>query len=249
MSDMRAALPTLLAFALTLAGAAACAPAAAADGADGGPDFKLTLGRYGSSDGNTGLDANLRGGLGPHTAWVGLYRDQSGYRQARAGYEFRLDGEAVRTVFSLQSASGGVAVGSVTSEVGGANYAIIGWGRTNVRNYVNLNYDPNDAITLGVGTRAISQTELTLFNIHDDRLHTGQNVTHFVLRRRFDNEQRVTVDVFVKRGLTGDGYFVRNDKSISLGYDRGPLFVRFAYDPHAGFAAPTQRRLQFGTRF
>ncbi len=241
---MRTALPCLLA----LACASACAPASAADG-DAGPDFKLTLGRYASSDGNTGLDANLRGGLGPHTAWVGLYRDHSGYRQARAGYEYRVDGETLRTVFSLQSASGGVAVGSVTSEIGGANYAIVGFGRTNVRNYVNLNVDPNDAITLGIGSRALAQTELTLFNVHDDRLHSGQNVTHFVLRRRFDAEQRLTVDFFVKRGLTGDGEFVRSDKSISLGYDRGPLFVRFAYDPHAGFTAPTQRRLQFGARF
>jgi hypothetical protein len=233
---------------LALACAAAGTPVSAAE-ASVSPDYKLTLGRYGSSDGNTGLDANLRGGLGPHTAWVGLYRDQSGYRQARAGYEFRLEGETVRTVFSLQSASGGVAVGSITSELGGANYAIVGFGRTNVRNYVNLNYDPNDAITLGVGTRAIAQTELALFNIHDDRLHTGQNVTHLVLRRRFEADQRLTVDFFVKRGLTGDGDFVRNERSISLGYDRGPLFVRFTHDPHAGFTTPTQRRLQFGARF
>jgi hypothetical protein len=248
MSAMRAARPPFLTIMLALAGALACTAVGAA-GADASPDFKLTLGRYASSDGNTGLDANLRGGLGPHTAWVGLYRDESGYRQARAGYEFRLDGETLRTVFSLQSASGGVAVGSITSEIGGANYAIVGFGRTNVRNYVNLNYDPNDAITLGVGTRAFAQTELTLFNVHDDRLHTGQNVTHLVLRRRFDGDQRLTVDVFIKRGLTGDGEFVRNDRSISLGYDRGPLFVRLAHDPHAGFTAPTQRRLQFGARF
>jgi hypothetical protein len=237
-----------LALGCALVCTAFCTAARAADG-DGGADFKLTLGRYGSSDGNTGLDANLRAVLGPHTAWVGLYRDQSGYRQARTGYEFRLDGETLRTVFSLQSASGGVAVGSIASEIGGANYAIVGWGRTNVRNYVNLNYDPNDAITLGIGTRAIAQTELALFNVHDDRLHTGQNVAHLVLRRRFEGDQRLTVDLFVKRGWTGDGDFVRHDKSISLGYDRGPVFVRFAYDPHAGFTAPTQRRLQLGARF
>lgn len=222
--------------------------AGAADG-DSGADFKLTLGRYGSSDGNTGLDANLRGGRGPHTAWVGLYRDHSGYQQARAGYEFRLDGGTVRTVFSMQSASGGVAVGSVTSEIGGANYAIVGFGRTNVRNYVNLNYDPNDAITLGVGTRAFAGTELMLFNVHDDRLHTGQNVTHWVLRRRFEGDQRLTVDFSVKRGLTGDGEFVRHDKSISLGYDRGPLFVRYAHDLHAGFTSVTQNRWSLGSRF
>ncbi len=231
-----------------LVGAGACRVAWAAP-ADTGPDFKLTLGRYGSSDGNTGLDANLRVGLGPHTAWAGYYSDRSSYRQARAGYEYRLDGETLRTVFSLQSASGGVAVGSVTSEIGSAHYAIVGFGRTNLRNYVNLNYDPNDAITLGVGTRAIAQTELTLFNVHDDRLHSGQNVTHLVLRRRFEGEQRVTVDLFVKRGLTSEGDFVRRDFSISLGYDRGPLFVRYAHDLHAGFTSVTQNRLSLGSRF
>jgi len=244
MSRVHAALPCLMALACAAAGAAAQAA-----GAEAGPDFKLTLGRYGSSDGNTGLDVNLRGAMGPHTAWVGLYRDQNGYRQARSGYEFRLDGETVRPVFSMQSASGGVAVASITSEIGGANYAIVGFGRTNVRNYVNLNYDPNDAITLGIGTRAIVQTELTLFNVHDDRLHTGQNVTHLVLRRRYSGDQRVTLDFFVKRGLAGDGEFVSNVRSISLGYDRGPLFVRYAHDPHAGFTTPTQRRLQLGARF
>ena len=226
---------------------ATLAPAAAAD--DGkGPEFKLTLGRYGSSDGNTGMDANLRGSLGPHTAWVGLYREREGYRQARAGYEYRFDSASLRTVLSLQSASGGVAVGSVTSEIGGSSYAIVGFGRTNVRNYVNLNYDPNDAITLGLGTRAIEHTELTLFNVHDDRLHTGQNVTHWVLRRHFDGEQRLTVDLFTKRGRTGDGEQI-SDFSWSIGYDRGPLFVRYTHDPHAGFNTPTQNRVSIGGRF
>jgi hypothetical protein len=242
MKGMRKLAWTVLAATIALA----CAPVLAED--DAGPDFKLTLGRYGSSDGNTGLDANLRGGLGPHTAWVGVYRDRDGYRQARAGYERRFEADVVRTVLSLQSASGGVAVGSITSEIGGSSYAIVGFGRTNVRNYVNLNYDPNDAITLGLGTRAIEQTELTLFNVHDDRLHTGQNVTHLVLRRRFEGNQRLTVDLFTKRGLTGDGEFIHT-RSWALGYDRGPLFVRFTHDPHAGFTTPTQNRLSLGTRF
>ena len=224
------------------------ADAALAD-AGTGPDFKLTLGRYGSDDGNTGLDANLRGSLGMHTVWVGHYRDRDGYRQARSGYEYRIDGETLRTVLSLQSASGGVVVGSVTSEVGGSNYAIVGFGRTNVRNDVNLNHDPNDAITLGIGSRAIEQTELTLFNVHDDRLHTQQNVTHAVLRRRFEGDQRLTLDLFTKRGYTGDGLWLSQDKSWSLGYDRGPLFVKFTVDPHAGFTSATQKRVQLGTRF
>ena len=225
---------------------AACCAAHA--GADDALAFKLTFGRYASSDGNPAVDLNLRASKADDTAWLGIYRDSAGFRQWRAGYEHHFDADWLRTVLSLQSASGGVAVGSVTSELGGETYAIAGFGRTNVRNYVNLNYDPNDAITLSVGTRAIAQTELTLFQVRDDRLHTGQRVTHLLARRRFEGKQRLTLDLFAKRGLTGDGVFV-NDRSWSLGYDRGAFFVRFAHDPHAGFTSATQNRLSFGTRF
>ena len=178
-------------FALCLACTAAAVQAGDSDLA-----YKLTVGRYGSSDDNNALDLNLRGNVGPHTGWVGVYRDHSGFQQWRTGYEHHLETQGLRTVLSAQAASGGALVGSVTSEIGAASYAIVGWGRTNVRNYVNLNYDPNDAITLGAGTRAIEDTELSLFQVRDDRLHTGQRVTHLVVRRRFEGEQRITVDLF-----------------------------------------------------
>ena len=228
---------------------ASCTPAASAAAADDDKaDLKLTLGHYASSDGNTGLDANLRATRGAHVAWIGFYREQAGYRQARTGYEFHVSGDVLRPVLSLQAASGGAWVGSVSTEIGGATYLLAGWGRTNVRNYVNLNYDPNDAITLGLGTRAFAGTELSLFSVHDDRLHTGQQVTHVVLRRRFEDAQRFSLDVFEKRGLTSDDEQIRS-VSVSVGYDRGPLFVRFTHDPHAGFATPTQNRFSFGYRF
>lgn len=211
-------------------------------------DCKLTLGHYRSNDGNPANDVNLRAALGPHTVWVGVYQDRAGLRQWRTGYERRDDFGPLRSVLSLQNASGGAWVGSASAEVGGASYAIVGWGRTNLHNYVNLNYDPNDAITLGVGTRAIDDTELSLFQVRDDRLSTGQRVTHAVLRRRFEGEQRVTVDVFAKRGLAADGRFV-HDRSLTLGYDRGPWFARLSHDPHAGFAAATQTRVSAGLRF
>jgi len=101
---------------------------------------------------------------------------------------------------------------------------------------------------VGAGTRAIENTELSLFQVRDDRLSTGQRVTHAVLRRRFEGEQRLTVDLFTKRGLAADGQFV-HDRSLTLGYDRGPWFARLSHDPHAGFAAATQNRVSFGSRF
>ena len=210
--------------------------------------WKLTLGRYASSDGNPAWDANLRGTRGAVTGWLGVYRDRAGLQQWRSGIEHRSDGDALRTLLSLQSASGGAWIGAANAELGTSTYAIVGWGRTNLRNYINLNYDPNDAITLGAGTRAIADTELSLFQVRDDRLHTGQRVTHAVLRRRFEAEQRVTLDFFIKRGLAADGQFV-HDKSLTLGYDRGPWFARLSHDPHAGFAFATQNRVSVGTRF
>lgn len=219
-------------------------PATAAEA----PDYKLTLGHYASNDGNPAKDLNLRASLGPHTGWLGVYQDHAGFRQWRTGYERRDDFGLLRSVLSLQNASGGAWVGSASAEVGGANYAIVGWGRTNLRNYVNLNYDPNDAITLGAGTRAIEATELSLFQVRDDRLSTGQRVTHAVWRRHLDGEQRLTVDLFTKRGLAADGLFV-HDRSLTLGYDRSPWFARLSHDPHAGFGAATQNRVSFGSRF
>jgi hypothetical protein len=233
---------------IALTGLLALAAAAAKGEELPGPEFKLTLGRYASSDGNPALDANLRGSSGPHTAWLGVYRDRAGLQQWRSGLERRLESEGLRGLLSLQNASGGAWVGAVSAEIGGATYAIAGWGRTNVRNYINLNYDPNDAITLGLGSRAFPGTELSLFQVRDDRLHTGQQVTHFVLRQRFEDEQRLTVDLFTKRGNTPEGEWV-NSRSWSLGYDRGALFARFTHDPHAGFTLPTQNRISFGCRF
>lgn len=223
-------------------------------------DFKLTLGRYASSDGHTGLDTNLRASTGAHTGWLGFYSDRSGgaeartgARQTRSGYEFRHGsddhGDALRSVWSLQSASGGVAVAAVTAEVGGATYALLGLGRTNVRPYVNLNFDPNDAITMGIGSRAWPGREWLLFNVHDDRLHTRQNVSHAVWRERLDAQQRLTLDLSVKSGALADGSSVRRVGSLAIGYDRGPLFLRFSHDPQAGFGSATQNRLQAGARF
>ena len=52
---------------------------------------------------------------------------------------------------SLQLASGGFVGGSVNLQIGADWYGIAGIGRTDARPYFNLNFDPNDALTLGVG--------------------------------------------------------------------------------------------------
>lgn len=216
--------------------------------ADDSIQYKLTFGHYAASTGNDGRDINLRGTRGSQVAWIGYYNERAGLQQWRTGVDQRFDTSFVRTVLSAQWASGGALVGSVTSEVGGPWFAIVGFGRTNVRPYVNLNFDPNDAITFGIGTRTRSGLEATVFQVRDDRLGTGQRVTHAVLRQRLGEASRLTLDLFTKSGRIDTGEQIRA-KSVTITYDHDPFFIRFAHDPYAGFGSAKQNRLSGGFRF
>ncbi|MFT5589254.1 MAG: hypothetical protein ACI9ZF_001428 [Bradyrhizobium sp.] len=210
--------------------------------------FKLTPSYYFSSDNNDAFDLNLRAVLGEHTAWVGAYRDKENLQQSRTGYEYRPDFGLVRPVFSAQLASGGFLGGSVTTEIGNSNFVIAGFGRTNLKDYFNLNFDPNDAITLGIGSRAMPKTELSLFHIWDDRLDTKQHVTHAVARYKPNDAERWTADASYKHGRTGNGDNVQG-YALTVTYDFGDYFVRGARDQHANFSAVSQNRISLGRRF
>ena len=242
--------PVFLLICLLVSGASLAQPAPAHEAAsdDGKFLFKFTPTHLSSSDGNDALDLNLRGAIGAHTAWLGYYRNKEGFSQARGGYEYREDFGLARTVLSLQLASGGFAGGSATAELGLETYAIAGWGRTNLRNYYNLNFDPNDAITLGVGTRAIAHTELSIYQIRDDRLGTGQRITHAVARYKATASERWTVDMTRKSGMTDTGAQVQG-YGLSVTYDFGNYFARLTRDPYANFSDASQTRISLGLRF
>ncbi len=223
-------------------------PAPATNSARDPTSFKLTPSWYRSDEGSRAGDINLRANTETQTAWLGYYRDKTGFAQTRTGYENRLDSGWLRAVFSMQIASGGFVGGSVTSEVGGDTFGLVGFGRTNLRDYYNLNFDPNDAITLGVGSRAIRDTELTFFHLWDDRLHTHQRVTHAMVRRKLPHDQRLTLDVSRKSGLTTDDNFVRG-YAATLTYDFGHYFLRFARDQYVNFSPNSQLRISLGARF
>lgn len=210
--------------------------------------FKLTPSYYHISDGNDGTDLNLRAEYGDHYGWVGYYHDRQGFAQTRVGYEYHADFGYVRTVASAQTATHGFIGGSLNAEIGGDSYAIIGWGRTNLQDYYNLNFDPNDAITLGAGTRMIQDTELSLFTIKDDRLGTGQRVTHLIARRMLNKQQRLSLDVTHKSGTSTEGNQVVGN-GIALTYDFEPWFVRVAYDPYVNFTESQMTLFALGKRF
>ena len=214
-------------------------------------EYKFTPTLYLTTHETSAFDLNLRGQLEAHTAWVGFYRRADEFQQLRAGYEYALKLPFGRLVPSLQVASRGFLGGSVNAEIGSERYfGLAGFGRTNLRPYYNLNFDPNDAITIGAGTRALPNATLTLYQIRDDRLGTGQRVTHLTARntRRVDGT-RWTVDLFRRQGReTPESEKVRGT-GVAVGYDFDEYFARVAYDPHVNFSANNMLRLAFGVRF
>jgi len=211
--------------------------------------FKLTPSVYSNQSAPSATDLNLRGNLGPHALWIGQYR-QSGFgEQMRTGYEYTASPAWGQLVYSVQAAQRGFAGGSLTAQIGHEVYAIAGWGRTNLRSYYNLNFDPNDAIAWGMGGWWGSRHQFSLFRIQDDRLHTGQRVTHLVWRFHPDDKHRLSLDLSNKRGRTAaEGPWLKGE-SISLTWDWNPYFVRLATDRKVNFTDDNQKRLSLGWRF
>jgi len=214
-------------------------------------EYKFTPTVYSTTNETSAFDLNLRGELGDHRAWIGFYRRAREFQQLRAGYEYSAQLPFGRLLPSLQVASHGFLGASVNAELGSERYfGLLGFGRTNLRPYYNLNFDPNDAITIGAGTRALPNATVMLFQVRDDRLGTGQRVTHLTARNtRRVAGQRWTVDLFHREGReTPDSEKVRGT-GLAVGYDVDQYFARIAFDPHVNFSPNHMLRLAFGVRF
>lgn len=211
--------------------------------------FKLTPSYYVTTHEKDATDLNLRANHGPHAIWLGHYQRGSEFEQTRTGYEYTLQIPFGQLVPSLQLASHGFAGGSVNAQIGDSIYALLGFGRTNTRDYYNLNFDPNDSVVYGLGTRLLPKSTLSLFTVKDNRLHTGQMVTHAVWRMLPDDHQRWTVDLSSKHGrATADDESV-SGKALSLTYDYRDIFFRLARDRKVNFTTEDQSRLSVGLRF
>ena len=216
--------------------------------------WKLTPSIYHETAGRSAVDLNLRGNLVDDTFWIGEYQRGSEFQQLRGGYEHQFSLPFGKLIASAQAASRGFLGGSATFEIGDATvtpfYALAGFGRTNLQPYYNLNFDPNDSTLIGGGWRSADQTKTaTLYRIHDDRLGTGQTVTHLVLRGKTGERSRLTVDLFRREGRSASDaeYFAAT--GVSVTYDRDPWFIRLAIDPRANFTASDMTRLAVGMRF
>ena len=103
--------------------------------------------------------------------------------QGRAGVDTSVDlGHSVQLQPSLQVATEGFLGGSLNVQAGESWFALAGIGRTNLKPYFNLNFDPNDALTFAAGHHTADGSVYTLFVVADDRLHTHQRDWHFNVR-------------------------------------------------------------------
>jgi hypothetical protein len=225
----------------------ALAHPAHADEGDGMP-YKLTMGDYRYSDGNRGQDLNLRWRREDTSAWFGAYHDRSFGTQTRLGWDgsFALGGSATLQP-SLQAASRGFVGGSLNFQVGDPWFMLLGWGRTNLKPYFNLNFDPNDAITAGFGWHGEAGRTVSLTVVADDRLHTHQKDWHLYGRWSWSEDVRITVDLMNKTG-EGDGGHV-NAWGLSAGLDFPRWFLRWARDPKQNFSTQDANRVALGARF
>lgn len=214
--------------------------------------YKLTTGVYNFSGGRAptgqGLDLNLRASGSDGNFWLGWFRSPLlEVHQSRAGWDHTYTVGAVRWMPSLQIASGGFVGGSLGFETGDSWFAGAGLGRTNLRDYVNLNFDPNDALMLSGGYRWAEKSSLTAQLTRDNRHNPDQQHIHLIYKTPIGQDNRLTLDVLSKRGLV-DGTRIHR-VGLSAGYDWPQYFVRLAWDPQTNFTAQDMLRLSFGARF
>lgn len=217
--------------------------------------WKATLGTYKDSvTKDTSTDVNLRGSTKDTRFWLGYYQEPTDFKQTRLGAEQATSLASYgKLIYSLQVASGGFVGGSLTwdgkqDQVDGLS-PLLGWGRTNTKPYVNLNFDPNDSVLWG-GTYSQRQIgQISLFQIFDDRLKTGQRVTHLVWRGSLPNSVGLVVDAFHRSGASEAGEVKVSGNGLAATVEVRDYFVRFAYDQKANYSQANITRLAVGFRY
>lgn len=215
--------------------------------------WKATYGLYRSSTEGQARDVNLRGNTQDLTFWLGSYKDAQNFEQHRIGLEYAIALPMGKLTPSIQSATGGFFGWSLTwngqSEHDEGVAPLLGLGRTNQKNYYNLNFDPNDSVMLGASYNSKAAGLLMFYRVQDDRLHTGQTTHHLVWRKSLPPDRRVTVDLFKRRGAEQAGSPLYQGTGASITLDIGDYFVRLGRDPKANYNAVDITRLAVGLKF
>jgi hypothetical protein len=233
-----------------------CSSLAAADDVPADLDarhFKLTLGNYFYSDPSgdfSGQDLNLRYRRDDTTVWIGYYRDREFGGEPRVGADTSWQPVAtipISILPSVQVATHGFFGGSLALQAGTEWYAQAGIARTNLRPYVDLGFDPGDALQFALGHHADDGSSYSLMTVADDRLHTHQRDTHLLGQWPLPRGQRLTIDLLYKTGDGDSGHVSAFGESIT--YDFPRWFVREAYDPKQNFGTADATRVSVGMRF
>lgn len=214
------------------------------------PAYKLTVGAYRYPEAGNALDLNLRNTSKLGNTWIGFFRfPAEDVRQWRTGWDKQF-GERVQVKPSVQAASGGFLGGSIQAQVGAPWFAAVGIGRTNLRPYYNLNFDPNDAYTVQAGYQDEKAGRYaSILLVHDNREHPDQRHLHFTWREGTPDRHRFSVDVLYKSGTVEEEQRRIHRWGASASYDWPRFFVVLAYDPKTNFTPLDLWRLSFGTRF
>ena len=216
---------------------------------DGQPSWKLTTGWYHFSNHTDAGDFNLRytwKAVG--NFWLGYYLpDRPDPDQWRTGWDSQFDLGGVRIMPSLQAATGGFLGGSFGAETGKDWFIGAGYGRTNLRPYANLNFDPNDSYTINAGYRWGNGASASILWVQDVRLNPDEKHLHLNYRTPLPHGHRLTLDVLFKMGLVEGSMIHRLGASVT--YDWPRIFVRVAYDPKVNFTPEDMWRFSVGVRF
>jgi hypothetical protein len=235
----------------TAGGLAADAQADAEKPAEGPVEmpFKATAGLYRYSGAQYALDLNLRYASASFgNFWAGYYDSNDlDERQGRGGWDRVFLIGPLRFLPSVQVASGGFVGGGFAAEIGRPFFIGGGLGRTNLKPYVNLNFDPNDAYLVSAGWRGADGRVAMIQYIRDNRENPDQRNTHFIYRTPLADGHRLTLDILYKQGLV-EGQMIHK-WGASVGFDWARWFARVAWDPDENFTTLDMWRFSVGARF
>ena len=216
------------------------------------PVYKFTTGWYSTQGANQsnshGIDLNLRRSTQDSNSWLAWYQSpEQNLKQPRIGWDSSLPIQHIRIQPSLQAASGGFVGGSLSIETGESWFVGAGLGRTNLKPYTNLNFDPNDAWMASGGWRWSEHHSLSIQIVRDNRQNPDQQHLHLIYRAPINQNERMTLDILEKSGMVQESFTRRY--GVSLGYEVSQYFLRVAYDPIINFTPQTMWRVSVGVRF
>lgn len=210
--------------------------------------FKLTYGWYNYSNSTQGHDLNLRWEHGTTRAWLGHYGDPTFGHQTRAGIEHTFTLTPILLMqLSVETASRHYFGAAMNVALGNPVFVLVGLERTNLRPYFNLDFNPNDALTVGLGWKSAEGSLLAVAVVADNRLDTGQKIFHLYGRHRFSDAVRLSFDLSRKRADNPDGSIKGWGLSATL--DFPSWFLRLAREQRQNFEDYDATRLTVGMRF